>query len=1189
MNLNLQQKAVCCLLDFKMKKNTKKIFSKKADLCYLEIILLVASMFAVSYLIYSETAIVSAVDYSSSEGVDTYCCEKTKNGMSCIDGSVSECDTNFSIAPASCESTSFCQIGCCSSNVDGICNKRSPKGTCTSKNGTFYPDPSCNVQVCKEGCCLIGNEARWLTEKTCKFEGNSQNKDIPTDWKYDENTDSELKCLFSVRKNDESACLYKSGDEQKCIYTTLYDCIARTGSESNYAHNQTFCSDPVLNTTCKAKDHKGCLSGKEDVYWFDSCGNHEDVAKDCTFSQGNYCGKVGNDYECKDVNCMVDGVKRLNGESWCEYDGAIGVDESKSMKDQYGRDAAGSRQIKHICYMGTERIEPCADYRNEICVQEDSTTKDGNSFSQANCRTNNWRQCMEINTKKQNVDDMQKECKKNPDCFVKEIDMAGSFHFFVCLPSYPPGFKLDDNYTLVNGMEIPSSSQAICSTATQKCTETWVCSLFGCMCVDNCKCHTSYFTEKMNEFCVSLGDCGSYINYIGVFTNAGYGLKSTCASNTCGKGPPRLGSTSQYSKNAGPQSDQKPAKPGDFEFYQTLNPDTLREVSTDENITNFTAFQRELLEVAGSMGSPYLLRILNQNESLDPQDVGSISSRPVDFSGFYNGFSSVKSMISSQIVTKETKAGGFEMIGAMIAGLIAYLITESILFTLLAAMLAYLFMLAWVVYVDINFVCDTWEQPDGGADCNQCNKKEVPCTEYRCQSLGAACQFINKGTPNELCVSRPENATFPKINPLESVISSGYSYYNVDSNGFEVVDSKDNGCVEAYSVVRMGIKVDPFAKCKYGTDPNQNYDEMPNDFGVKGNSILPIHQMDLFFPSPEAFKNIYNLTDKMIKQLGQVDMYVKCKTASGKVNPETYHIKSCIKPGPDLTPPIIVYTDPLKDAYVKYGVDNQDITIYTNEPANCKWSKTNKENFDEMENNFNCEKNPRGYTMYGLPCNGTLTDIGNSTKYYFKCRDTSENSNTMKDNYEYSLQVSKNPLIIEDMKPVNNEDIISNVEPTSFKLRAKTSGGAEDGKSICSWSGNGYSDQFTETDSTLHSYTISNGMKGSYSLKFTCKDVAGNIAENTTSFYVSVKKYGPQISRIYYESGLKIMTDSDTAECKYSFDRLSDYENATAMSKSENSFFASWEPRTYYVQCTDSLGNKGSKISVKPYDIYRSY
>ncbi len=1233
----------------------QKILNKQAGMSYFQIAVLIFSMFAFSYLIYNNinddnliekkkseksaefnvifNIIISVAKYiirqSLSESIKTVsaeelglvCCEKAKDGIFCKNAPPSECSTGsgLRIAPTECELTDFCEFGCCISDKIGSCSKNTPKNKCAMENGTFKPSLMCNVEDCRLGCCVIGEQTQWTTQGNCKFKTNAQNKDIPMEWRTDETSNSEIKCLYLSEKNKEGACLYDSGTEKKCVYTTLDDCISRTGSEGNFDKEGRYCSNPALNTTCKAKDYKGCVEGREDVFWFDSCGNYEDADDDCNLFGGTYCGKdlTGN-YVCKNVDCVVDGKKRKNGEAWCEYDGAIGVEKSTPLSSgrpekevlaggSYGRDTVGSRHVKHICYMGTERIEPCDDYRNQICVETQDNTKSSGSFSQASCRVNNWRLCMGYNSK--HVDAMISKCNKNPDCFVKHVKMGGGFDFKVCLPAYPPGFNLGDENIEMNQLSVPNSGSGICSMATQRCTETWVCGIFGCFCVENCDCHTPKFTKEMNEFCISLGDCGAYVNYVGTFTDVGYSLKSSGGAPPRGVGP--------FSGNAGPQANQKPADPGTFEFFQTINAEQLADISEDklnQKNENLTALEKELGQVVGAYGSPLLYEILSKDTgSVTDEDVKQVagSANTATTSGYFNGVSSIKSSISAQITKKERKAGGFEMIGALIAGMIAYLITQSILITMIAAMLAYLFLMAWIIYIDIDFFCDMWERPAGGTDCNKCNKQDVPCSEYRCQSLGELCKFVNKGTPNELCISQPADESFPKIQPLESVLTPGYKYASVTENGYEVLNSTD-GCVNPWTPIKIGIKVEPFAKCRFGYNRKESYKEMTTKFGLKGNSILPAHQFNLVLPSVDSIIGVYsqgaicnksgvmkscNITEEL-KELGTISLFVRCKTASGRENQETYNIKSCVSRGPDLTAPIIAPgTIPANKAFIKYGTEVQNVTIFVNEPAQCKWSKNDKD-YDKMENNLNCDTNINHYItetvvegMWGLPCSASFDGVKENSKYYIRCKD--EKNNTMAESYLYELFVSQTPLIIDDLKVFgsdeseegSNKEIISGVEPADVIFKISTSGGAENGKAICKWTlSENVWDQFKETNSSIHSYRWTQAFGGRYYMNFECEDAAGNIAQNLTSFRVIIDKKGPEIIRIYNEGGLKVIT-SEYARCVYSFKRAFDFDNATEMSGTELEHYADWKPLIYYIQCQDSFRNPGAKIMVRPYDV----
>ena len=179
--------------------------------------------------------------------------------------------------------------------------------------------------------------------------------------------------------------------------------------------------------------------------------------------------------------------------------------------------------------MGVERIMPCADYRNEICVEEQAEGVSG-SFSQAACRPNQWRSCLDYN-KEGDGGLIAQKCNENVDCHMQSIDMSGAFAFDVCLPAYPPGFDLAQDYNLYNADGSfneaayygANTGDGVCNIASMTCETTWQCCLIFfvpvCWCVDSCDCHTGKFPTDMNEFCTSLGDCGVYTNWIGDATN----------------------------------------------------------------------------------------------------------------------------------------------------------------------------------------------------------------------------------------------------------------------------------------------------------------------------------------------------------------------------------------------------------------------------------------------------------------------------------------------------------------------------------------------------------------------------------------------------------------------------------------------------------------------------------------------
>ena len=71
---------------------------------------------------------------------------------------------------------------------------------------------------------------------------------------------------------------------------------------------------------------------------------------------------------------------------------------------------------------------------------------------------------------------------------------------------------------------------------------------------------------------------------------------------------------------------------------------------------------------------------------------------------------------------------------------------------------------------------------------------------------------------------------------------------------------------------------------------------------------------------------------------------------------------------------------------------------------------------------------------------------------------------------------------------------------------------------------------------------------------------------------------------MYYDSGLKIYTNEE-AECRYSFDSSTNWEDKEIMSGTEFEHIADWELKTYYIQCADTYGNKGGKKKIRAYNL----
>ncbi len=1125
---------------------------------YLQILILVVALFAFSYLVYSATEV-------SAQTGNHVCCEETTSGENCQFVKTEECKAEFRSAPTECKYTDFCKEGCCITN-DGFCSKRSTQRDC--QGGRWLGDEFCNVAECQRGCCIIGSNALWLYPGECN----------PTTWgrevEFRSDIRSEIECIFLAEREDEGACVREEG----CRFITRGDCASTGGT----FYRNTFCSNPALGTNCIAQDHAGCIDGEDSVYWFDSCGNKEDIKEECNLYGGTICGEQGGEYVCKNIDCVVDGRTRKNGESWCEYDGTVGD----------GKDVVGSRHVRHFCFLGEERIEPCQDYRNQICVGEEKDLGNGQTFSEAACRVNTWRECVDYNTRGR----ASLVCEENPDCKLQRINVD-DFEFDFCVPQYPPGFDLTNEGGGKN-------AELVCSMGTQTCTMIYEKKITGKWeCEANCHCKSAVFTQQMNDLCISLGDCGGYVNIAGEATDDGY---------TSGGGKIDL---NQYKRYARENPNQEPAEPGDLRIIATLGgPRGDVDYRRDSSLSN----------ALGVYGIGYAAQVMSWKfagtGATWSEAMGLVSDTGA---GYMSGSSGYLGAFGNALVVVGTVMIAAHLISLIFgmdyddALLVAGISVAVMYFTIAGQSLATLTSMLWKIFPwliiiwiilelfgigdtkkkTVQFQCLPWQPPAGGRDCGRCNDDDplgVPCSPYRCKSLGQTCELINQGTDQELCIDNsPHDVTSPRISPLLGTITEGYQYVDTKHNnfvdGFEILDLHQD-CIPEYTQVLFGIETDKPSQCKIGINPLANYESMEEYFGGS-NLYLDSHTMLLNIPSPEAFRNQYELTSQQIRELGEVNYYVKCKSVNGVVNSAAYTIRTCVEPGPDLTVPYVVKTSPVNGGHLAYNISEKEVEIWINEPASCKYSVEDRV-YELMENSFTCKTDLEDYSLWGWPCDATLTNLKVDNKFYIRCQDLSENKNTMSESYLYELRRSGEELTIEETKPEDGGEVVSGFEPVTVNLEILTSGGAENGKAECSYKFREEREyiRFYETFSSQHKQVFSSMIEGDYRIYLECEDVAGNIARKEIDFRVDVDNEAPIVTRIYYDGSLKVITD-EAAICGYSSTDTRcnfDVENSTLMSGEGKEHSADWQTdSTYYIKCQDIYENEPGRCSIiaRPYSL----
>ena len=491
----------------------------------------------------------------------------------------------------------------------------------------------------------------------------------------------------------------------------------------------------------------------------------------------------------------------------------------------------------------------------------------------------------------------------------------------------------------------------------------------------------------------------------------------------------------------------------------------------------------------------------------------------------------------------------------------------------------------------VTFECQPWQPPIGGQNCAKCNEDPlVPCSEYRCKSLGQACQIVNPGTEDELCVwVHKEDVKAPVITPWEDALKPEKLKYVRDGLGWRITqDGAPGGCLEPFTRLEFGVKTDEPSQCRLDLGLKDKYDGMTFLFGET--ELYSQEHAQTRFRIPNPFAPEEDGEVPPIHNDGVFTMYVRCRDANGNGGDSApLPLKFCVQKGPDTKPPVIEGFLIEDNSPVRFEVDSLKQEVYTNEPAECKWSKTDKE-FDLMENKMSCSTNSlqfNGNLQY--VCSGTLTGIKDreDNTFWFRCKDkplaaNQNDRNVMQVGVKNTLRGTE-PLVIQKIGP--SGEIRGATSIVTLNLTVTTGFGADEGKSTCYYkfeeSGQ-FNVQMLGTGTTMHEQPVSLS-GGDYTAYFKCIDGGGNAAQNQTSFKVIVDTLPPLISRVYKNgANLQIIT-SEEAKCVYSLNSCSyefgsglplNYDSVGGSVRKDRHAIAWDKEKTYYVKCEDLQGKR---------------
>ncbi len=1183
-------------------------------------------------LFFSEKNLVSALEAGDlSKGIST--CLKGKDGSLCQEYPASECASKCSsqCIPTGRNEINECKLGTCYDVDVGTCQERATRGECESNNGKWFDDSAGNVAECMKACCVVGDETvSLITAKECVKIGEVSG--VATIYRTD--IKNELVCWAMGKTKIEGGCVFENTEEKKCRFLTKGEC---SGNDGQF-YEGILCTHPNIGMNYQKQTAAKCVEGKDEIYWFDSEGNRENIydankAKswnnglilnkdsscdpknqktcgNCNRFLGSVCGEKTSTEKlsdnsvgvvCRDLKCTdKNGNRRENGESWCEYQGAIGTDKG-SAEFQRSVDTPGSTHFRATCVDGEVEINPCADYRNEICVEEENNLGKGEKISNAACVTNLWQLCLNYNTKvKQNsqlsIDRRNEKCVKNPLCTLKKVDAADNFKFDLCVPKYAPGFDLKKN---AEGGELS------CAFANQKCTVVYVKELDGWDVEVNEGCLKEGFTQQMNDLCMSLGDCGASVNYNGDLT------KNYKVVNTPRLGDDYLKGIKEYSKPVKNKyakinvSAYIKAVGGIEKLGGKFDDPTPDELSIGGTISGLSG--SVLAYAAGRINPGIPLVVTSGGSSVSLAGAtGALAGAAIGFAVTslllqYTGVSvGLDPAVTWTLIAAGTVAGaviGYTVLaGETLKAGAAACATGIGCIIAVIALIVVIIVIAIFAAIGIGdtkkkivtFSCQPWQPPLGGKKCNECGKDGYPCSRYACNALGQSCEFINEGTGKEECVDiNPGDVSSPVIRPWNDALSKGFRYEEVSDSGVKIVSGENDGCIGSYQNIVFGINLNEPGYCRYNFKHTNNLDEMENDEGSDfGDRNLFLYNHSQFFSVPDLAS--LGLPGYDPNRRAEFNMYVRCIDSKGNgKDSKEYVINLCVKPGEDKSAPIVTGREPLNE-FVRFDVNKSDASVFTNEPAECKWDLDRNKKFDDMKNSMECINDVEDReSLFGWKCETTFDIEKTESVFYIKCKDQPWNAeneskrNEMKEPYEFKIKKTTNPLKIDSIKP-NNETLVFGVEPATVILEVQTSGGV-DGRATCSIFGF----NMGETFGIIHKQSLNQIFEGEYEFPVFCEDSVGNSAEAISKFSADLDSDFPIVTRVYKEEGSLVLVTNEDSECSFvkSLGRTEicsfEFVNGTLMSGTLTKLHTTnFDSGSYYIKCRDKWGYAPGECNV---------
>ena len=1006
------------------------------------------------------------------------------------------------------------EIGCCFNPSNGLCTMNSESESCTAP-GEFYGSPSCSINKCNRGCCILGEDTKYSTSRECQL--LSQQHGFEYNWQIMAEED----CYKLSQALEKGACLYGDYAPFDCVYTTYAQC--RSG---RFYANAT-CTRLELNTTCKQTNNTFCYN--EDVYYKDSCGNPDMLKEDCDYEKGTTCSeKTKTEAYCRNLNCE----NRKNGESWC-----LKEDPNK----------VGSRYFVQYCLNGKIETEPCADFRMEYCEED----KKGN----AKCKINPWQECLAANLGGEKDEITGKhydiEACDSEYCYEFEADrsmscISGTSSMYNPPIGQPPSgwyptsgdyCKIGNDWYSVdaNGNVHTGNPQASTPVGTSfEISNPLMKQIKLDMCTPKIPGGMEFYGTFSKESSEN-GGC-SAANFVGDIVIVKDEDGNWWCVENCGL---TLGVN------------------GDNEITQVRNWNGDVWVQYNVEGWSFNGWAQMIHDdpstTAGTTGmfvNPEAVSMLDER----CRAIGDCDGKANWVGVGGGGGAEIGVNIPREIKYRGETFNSYE-----------YWTQRGEHFTLGGG-----------IKLTLNYECTPFKAPSGDADCEKCGKDGLPCSEYRCRALGKGCEYKEpEGADKGYCVKSSDFAApkitlksmnpsspIPPYTPVEITITTDEQSeckFNLNYAGSKYEDMKyDFGKgfglehtirltlpgqtagvdVTKYPLITEDGKYTLFVRCIDVAENGKTSAPFLISFEVMQYPDVTPPFLSNFNPTSGSSIR-FNTTEKFIKF--ELNEPAECRwSLYDKEFERMENNFSC-----DTT----INSDPLD----KYECSGTLTNITTNLSEQTRFF-------------IKCKDQP-------WMINDTI--IINNVTYRRNSHDSRNDYEYILRPSAFFEILEVNPSGSIKKSASNTSVLLSAITSggaanglATCKWRISNESNFENSTFV----------KFFNTNSNIHKQLLTSLTEGTYYAQVKCNDSAGNEDNKTTSFTLIVDRESPFITRAYQKgNSLKIFTNEE-AICYSSFDKmlhcLYEFINATLMSGVEKEHSIEWQNgKNYYIKCKDYQEN----------------